>query len=76
MWALFIISGISLAAYQIDDRIEHYFSYPTSTELDIVSSQNMTFPQVTICNDNYIKRSAAEELGESEHKLLWYVFVI
>ncbi|ESN94076.1 hypothetical protein HELRODRAFT_180244 [Helobdella robusta] len=64
MWITLLLTGFSLAVYQINDRIAHYFEYPTSTEIDVVPSQNMTFPRVTICNDNYIKLSGAQELGE------------
>ncbi|ESN94067.1 hypothetical protein HELRODRAFT_180234 [Helobdella robusta] len=62
MWALLVFAAFCLAIYQIKERISHYLAYPTLTELDIVQSVSMPFPQVTICNNNYIKMSAAEKL--------------
>ncbi|ESN94070.1 hypothetical protein HELRODRAFT_180237 [Helobdella robusta] len=74
MWITLLLTGFSLAVYQINDRIAHYFEYPTSTEIDVVPSQNMTFPRVTICNDNFIKLSGAQALGKLTQNLESFLF--
>ncbi|ESN96870.1 hypothetical protein HELRODRAFT_178670 [Helobdella robusta] len=59
MWFIFMLLALSLATYQIKERIMYYLTYPTSTDFDIVFSDGI-LPQVTICNNNNFKRSSAE----------------
>ncbi|ESN94081.1 hypothetical protein HELRODRAFT_180249 [Helobdella robusta] len=66
MWFIFILFGITLAMYQVNDRLMYYLTYPTSTEYDIVPFDNI-LPQVTVCNNNFIKKSSAESLGLVEY---------
>ncbi|ESN94082.1 hypothetical protein HELRODRAFT_180250 [Helobdella robusta] len=63
MWAVLIFLAFGLAIYQIKNLVENYLKYPTSTEIDVVYSQQINFPQVTICDNNYVKKSAAEYFG-------------
>ena len=33
-------------------RIGHYLQYPKSTDIEVVRNDTLSFPQVTICNEN------------------------
>ncbi|ESN92756.1 hypothetical protein HELRODRAFT_189604 [Helobdella robusta] len=67
LWLLLIVSSVILASWQIHSCFMKYSLYPTYTDLNFVSSQDIQFPQVTICNNNYIKLSSAEELGLTDY---------
>ena len=62
-WGVFVLFGVGLAFYQIIDRASFFFSYPTSTEINVVQATQLDFPQVTICNENMIRKSVAAKLG-------------
>ena len=64
LWALLIILGIGVALYQISDRITYYFSYPTSTDINMINADELDFPQVTICNENAARMSIARKYSE------------
>ncbi|ESN94069.1 hypothetical protein HELRODRAFT_180236 [Helobdella robusta] len=66
MWSIFIIFGFLLAVYQVKDRVMYYLKYPTSIDYDIVTS-HITLPQVTVCNNNFIKKSSAANLSLVEY---------
>lgn len=65
MWIVLVLFGLGLSIYQIQDRLSYYFQYPTSASLDVQHNDQLRFPQVTICNENQIFRSAAEKFGTS-----------
>ena len=64
LWALLVLLGFTLAVYQIEDRISYYLSHPRSTEVNIVQAKSLRFPQVTVCNENFYRRSVARSLGK------------
>ena len=63
IWLVFVLCGIGLALYQIQDRIYYYSLNPTSTNIEVVDVDELSFPQVTICNENRAKKSAADDYG-------------
>lgn len=63
VWGLLVLTGIGLAAYQIEARIAYYVSYPTSTDVNVKLASIVRFPQVTICNENKYRKSVAKKLG-------------
>ncbi|ESN94068.1 hypothetical protein HELRODRAFT_180235 [Helobdella robusta] len=62
IWAILVTLAAFLAIYQIGTLLFRYLEYPTYTELDIMSLRSLKFPRITICNNNYVKKSAAESL--------------
>ncbi|ESN94121.1 hypothetical protein HELRODRAFT_180291 [Helobdella robusta] len=63
LWSLLILASIGVAIFQCNDRVNEYLKSPTSTVITVNQSTILNFPQVTICNNNYIKLSAATDLG-------------
>jgi len=61
VWLFLVLASFCLALYQIQDRIDYFLQYPTSTSVELVDSKQFRFPQVTICNENRVLKSAAEE---------------
>jgi len=63
IWILLILFGVGLACYQIQDRISNYLKFPTATTVNILQANELRFPQVTICNENFVNKSAADKYG-------------
>ncbi|XP_061582779.1 acid-sensing ion channel 1B isoform X1 [Cololabis saira] len=57
LWALVFSLALAAFLYQIAGRIIYYLQYDRITLLDEREASNMTFPAVTICNYNFIRKS-------------------
>uniref|UniRef100_H3DLN0 Acid-sensing ion channel 1 n=1 Tax=Tetraodon nigroviridis TaxID=99883 RepID=H3DLN0_TETNG len=57
LWALVFLVALSTFLLQVADRIIYYLQYDRITMLDEMTAPNMTFPAVTICNYNFIRKS-------------------
>ena len=58
VWALLVVGAASFAVYQIANRLEHYFAYPSNTAVSLVHTGQLPFPQVTVCNMNRFLKSS------------------
>ena len=63
-WILLVAFGFVVASYLIVERLVYYFTYPIATDMDFVSANTIPYPQITLCNNNFFKKSAVKELGE------------
>uniref|UniRef100_A0A671UDX4 Acid-sensing ion channel 1 n=1 Tax=Sparus aurata TaxID=8175 RepID=A0A671UDX4_SPAAU len=57
LWAVVFTVALSAFLYQVADRVIYYLQYDRITMLDEKMAKNMTFPAVTICNYNFIRKS-------------------
>lgn len=57
LWALVFLMALSTFLLQVADRVIYYLQYDRITMLDEKTAPNMTFPAVTICNYNFIRKS-------------------
>lgn len=57
LWAVVFTMALSAFLLQVVDRVIYYFQYDYITMLDENSAKNMTFPAVTMCNYNFIRKS-------------------
>lgn len=72
VWTIWLLVGVGLALYQIQDRTVYYLSYPYNTEFNVQNDKQLLFPQVTICKENWASKAKARELGNSEILLYMY----
>ncbi|XP_041464799.1 amiloride-sensitive sodium channel subunit alpha-like isoform X1 [Lytechinus variegatus] len=56
-WLAILILAFALLVIQAKIVYEDFQSSPYSTKMDIVPEMTKTFPAVTVCNDNKIRRS-------------------
>jgi len=63
-WILLILVGVAVTAYQIQDRIRYYCTNPVNVVIRQEFVDEMTFPTVTICNENRISLSKISSLGK------------
>ncbi|MEQ2218357.1 Acid-sensing ion channel 1B [Xenoophorus captivus] len=57
LWAVVFTTALSAFLYQVVDRAIYYRQYDHITMLDERVANNMTFPAITICNYNFIRKS-------------------
>lgn len=65
VWSVLLIASFCLAIYQVQQRIVFYRSYPVQTQINIVQAKELPFPQVTICNENTVRKTQAKYYGQS-----------
>jgi len=63
IWATWVVFGIGLAVFQIQDRILTYIKYPYNSKFEMISVDSLLFPQITICKEQWMMKSKVEELG-------------
>ncbi|XP_040926685.1 acid-sensing ion channel 1B isoform X1 [Betta splendens] len=57
LWAVVFTMALSAFLYQVADRVIYYLQYDHITMLDERTASNMTFPAITICNYNFVRKS-------------------
>uniref|UniRef100_A0A3P9KVR1 Acid-sensing ion channel 1 n=1 Tax=Oryzias latipes TaxID=8090 RepID=A0A3P9KVR1_ORYLA len=57
LWAVAFIVALSFFVLQVADRIIYYRQYDRITLLDEKVANNMTFPAITICNYNLVRKT-------------------
>ncbi|XP_035700288.1 uncharacterized protein LOC118432775 [Branchiostoma floridae] len=57
IWTAILITCITLFVYQAAILIKAYFEYPVNVDIKVVDNNKLTFPSVTVCNNNRLRRS-------------------
>ncbi|XP_046882298.1 acid-sensing ion channel 1B isoform X1 [Hypomesus transpacificus] len=57
LWGVVFLLALSMFVLQVADRVIYYLQYDHVTMLDEMVANNMTFPAVTFCNYNTMRRS-------------------
>lgn len=63
LWLLLFLAAIGACTYAITDRVLYLVSKPTATTVSVGMGTSLTFPTVTVCNMNLVKRSYLQEKG-------------
>lgn len=57
LWAVAVLLSLAAFLYQVVERVRYYGEFHHETALDEVESHQLTFPAVTLCNINPLRRS-------------------
>ncbi|XP_048196435.1 acid-sensing ion channel 3 [Perognathus longimembris pacificus] len=57
LWAAALLLSLAAFLYQVAGRVRHYREFPHETALEQRESRRLTFPAVTLCNLNPLRRS-------------------
>ncbi|XP_036885385.1 acid-sensing ion channel 3 [Sturnira hondurensis] len=57
LWAMAILLSLAAFLYQVVERVRYYGEFHHETALDERESHRLTFPAVTLCNINPLRRS-------------------
>ena len=52
LWVLMFLMMVIIYSYFFINTLISYFSWPTNTNIEFHSTQNLSFPAVTVCNYN------------------------
>ena len=64
IWTLMLVTGFSVLLGSITSTVVEYFRYEVNTVITMVSEREVTFPAVTICNLNTLRRSKFNEASK------------
>ncbi|CAH1802000.1 unnamed protein product [Owenia fusiformis] len=67
IWLCLVVTGFALFTHQLITSFLYYFSYPMSVTMKINYNTTLTFPAVTVCNQNAFRATMMEELGLYEN---------
>ncbi|EPY87970.1 amiloride-sensitive cation channel 5 [Camelus ferus] len=63
VWLAVVLGSVLLLVWQIYGRLIHYFTWPTTTSVEVQYVENIEFPAVTFCNLNRFQTEAATKFG-------------
>ncbi|CAK7305972.1 Acid-sensing ion channel 5 [Vulpes lagopus] len=52
IWSVIVLGSVSLVVWQIYSRLVNYFTWPTTTSIEVQYVEKIEFPAVTFCNLN------------------------
>ncbi|WAR19542.1 ASIC2-like protein, partial [Mya arenaria] len=73
MWLLLVLGCLAAVIFQIVDRVNYFYSWPITVNVEINYNQSMKFPTITICNQNAFRGSEAARTGR--YRLVEEMFV-
>ncbi|XP_041595070.1 acid-sensing ion channel 5 [Vulpes lagopus] len=63
IWSVIVLGSVSLVVWQIYSRLVNYFTWPTTTSIEVQYVEKIEFPAVTFCNLNRFRTEAAAKFG-------------
>ncbi|KAL0593882.1 Acid-sensing ion channel 5, partial [Plecturocebus cupreus] len=63
LWLVVVLGSVSLVIWQIYSRLVNYFTWPTTTSIEVQYVEKMEFPAVTFCNLNRFQTDAVAKFG-------------
>ncbi|XP_005401006.1 PREDICTED: acid-sensing ion channel 5 [Chinchilla lanigera] len=63
IWLAVVLGSVSVLVWQIYSRLVNYFTWPTTTAIEVQYVEKIEFPAVTFCNLNRFKADAVARFG-------------
>ncbi|XP_067667605.1 acid-sensing ion channel 2-like [Haliotis asinina] len=63
VWFLIFCGGLGFTTFNICNQISLYLSVPVNVRVEQILKNTLSFPAITICNNNIVRRSLLENLG-------------
>ncbi|XP_031231894.1 acid-sensing ion channel 5 isoform X1 [Mastomys coucha] len=63
IWLSVVLGSVSLLVWQIYSRLVNYFTWPTTTSIEVQYVEKIEFPAVTFCNLNRFQTEAVSRFG-------------
>ncbi|XP_015339996.1 acid-sensing ion channel 5 isoform X3 [Marmota marmota marmota] len=63
IWLVVVLGSVSLVVWQIYSRLINYFTWPTTTSIEVQYVEKIEFPSVTFCNLNRFQTAAVAKFG-------------
>ncbi|XP_067667607.1 acid-sensing ion channel 1A-like [Haliotis asinina] len=74
IWFFIFCGGLCFTTFNIYTQISLYLSVPVNVRVDQILDNALSFPTITICNTNMVRRSLIENLGWSDAQQLAYPY--
>ena len=59
-WSAMLVATVALLLFNISVISMHFFRYPVTVNIKLLHESELTFPAVTVCNMNPVRKSAWE----------------
>ncbi|CAH1775103.1 unnamed protein product, partial [Owenia fusiformis] len=66
VWVLIVLAAICGFSYVVVVRCTVYYSWEKTVNVEVTYTENLTFPSVTICNENAFRVSVAAKINKVE----------
>uniref|UniRef100_A0A6I9M077 Bile acid-sensitive ion channel n=1 Tax=Peromyscus maniculatus bairdii TaxID=230844 RepID=A0A6I9M077_PERMB len=63
LWLSVVLGSVSLLVWQVYSRLVNYFTWPTTTSIEVQYVEKIEFPAVTFCNLNRFQTEAVSKFG-------------
>ncbi|XP_038204168.1 acid-sensing ion channel 5 isoform X2 [Arvicola amphibius] len=63
IWLSVVLGSVSLVVWQIYSRLVNFFTWPTTTSVEVQYVEKIEFPAVTFCNLNRFQAEAVSKFG-------------
>uniref|UniRef100_A0A8C5NXV8 Bile acid-sensitive ion channel n=1 Tax=Jaculus jaculus TaxID=51337 RepID=A0A8C5NXV8_JACJA len=63
IWLLVVLGSVFLLVWQVYSRLLNYFTWPTTTSVEVQYVEKIEFPAVTFCNLNRFQTHAVAKFG-------------
>ncbi|KAF5923437.1 hypothetical protein HPG69_006608 [Diceros bicornis minor] len=63
IWLVVVLGSVFLVVWQIYSRLVNYFTWPTTTSIEVQYVEKIEFPAVTFCNLNRFQTYAVAKFG-------------
>ncbi|XP_017534042.3 acid-sensing ion channel 5 [Manis javanica] len=63
IWLVVVLGSVSVVIWQIHCRLANYFTWPTTTAVEVQYVEKIEFPAVTFCNLNRFQTTAVAKFG-------------
>ena len=65
IWTFLILVGLAVMVHQMWGMVVYYLERPVAVNVNVVDNKSLTFPTVTICNENIAMKYETDKLGKS-----------
>ncbi|XP_075265031.1 uncharacterized protein LOC142357262 isoform X2 [Convolutriloba macropyga] len=70
IWVLIYLGLFVAFAFTFHNLVDKYTNYPTTFDLTIETDTSLEFPEVTVCNENPVKKSDLLEFNQQHSDLI------
>ena len=55
LWLVLVLTAIGLFTFILVQRFSHYVDHPARVNVEILYTESLPFPAVTVCNQNFLR---------------------
>ena len=69
-WSVIFVASAAACLWQISNAVDQYTRYDTVNSVSITKHESLSYPAITVCSGNGVRKAYVESLGEPAAQLL------